>query len=166
MYISKKIKHGLYFLFKLIPNILPIVPVNRIKVQKINDLILKELFKIRQLVINIIIRYILVNFNPSKQALVVVFFPKTMDEIKVAIIGMNILIMILLQLVKQFISDKIIVDKGDYVGKTVAEFEEAVKKLTLNPYHDTEKDEYSDNVKKGSIVWHGSGIYEKDEKTK
>lgn len=61
-------------------------------------------------------------------------------------------------------ADKIIVDKGDYVGKTVAEFEEAVKKLTLNPYHDTEKDEYSDNVKKGTIVWHGSGIFEKDEK--
>ncbi len=61
-------------------------------------------------------------------------------------------------------ADKIIVAKGDYIGKTVAEFEEAVKKLTLNPYHDSEKDDYSDSVKKGNIIWHGSGTYEENEK--
>ncbi len=61
-------------------------------------------------------------------------------------------------------ANKIIIDKGDYIGKTVSEFEEAVKKFTLNPYHDSDKDDYSDTVKKGNVVWHGSGTYEENEK--
>ena len=60
--------------------------------------------------------------------------------------------------------DEIIITKGQYVGKTVFDFENAVKSLKLDPYHDPSKDEYSDTVTKGNIVWHGSGTYEPNEK--
>lgn len=56
----------------------------------------------------------------------------------------------------------IIVESGTYVGKTLDEFKEAVAKLGengLTPVHKEDRDDYSNTVKLGSIVWHGSGSY-------
>jgi len=55
------------------------------------------------------------------------------------------------------------ITSGKYVGKTESEFKTIAENLTLKPNHKTEKDAYSDTVAKGSIVWHGSGQYEKNE---
>ncbi|MBQ6478273.1 MAG: hypothetical protein IJI44_02770 [Erysipelotrichaceae bacterium] len=60
--------------------------------------------------------------------------------------------------------EEIVITKGQYVGKTVKEFENVVKALSLDPYHDPTKDEYSDSVELGNIVWHGSGTYETNER--
>jgi beta-lactam-binding protein with PASTA domain len=60
--------------------------------------------------------------------------------------------------------DSIIVEYGRYVGKSVSEFEKAAKELGLVPFHNTDRDSFSSNVKEGNIVWHGSGNYEKNEK--
>ena len=57
----------------------------------------------------------------------------------------------------------ITVNAGAYIGKTVSEFENYVKKLGLKPNHNTDRDEYSSNVEKGRIVWHGSGDYVENE---
>ena len=55
------------------------------------------------------------------------------------------------------------ITSGKYVGKTESEFKTIAENLTLKPNHKSEKDAYSDTVAKGSIVWHGSGQYEKNE---
>lgn len=71
--------------------------------------------------------------------------------------------------VKVFISsgkkepDSINVESGKYVNLTVSEFEAKVKALGLKAVHAESKDEKSNTVKKGNIVWHGSGEYVKDE---
>lgn len=52
---------------------------------------------------------------------------------------------------------------GEYLNLTVAEFEAKAKELGLKPNHQESRDIYNANVKIGNIVWHGSGIYEKDE---
>ncbi|MBQ6492367.1 MAG: hypothetical protein IJI92_00660 [Erysipelotrichaceae bacterium] len=52
---------------------------------------------------------------------------------------------------------------GDYIGITVDQFEEKAKALGLKPNHQTSRDKFDANVKIGNIVWHGSGVYEKDE---
>lgn len=62
--------------------------------------------------------------------------------------------------------NKIIVSYGSYIARSVDEFNNAVKALGtkgLKPNHKTEKDEYSETVAKGNIVWHGSGEYENEE---
>ena len=60
--------------------------------------------------------------------------------------------------------DTITVEYGKYTGKSVSEFEKAVKELGLVPSHNTERDSHSSTVKEGNVVWHGSGTYEKNEK--
>ncbi|MBQ6334765.1 MAG: PASTA domain-containing protein [Erysipelotrichaceae bacterium] len=52
---------------------------------------------------------------------------------------------------------------GDYIGLTVAQFEAKAKELGLTPNHNTSRDSYNADINFGDIVWHGSGIYEKDE---
>ena len=59
--------------------------------------------------------------------------------------------------------DKILVESGKYVGKTEDEFKKIGTDLGLKPTHNTKRDDYSDTIAKGSIVWHGSGSYVKDE---
>lgn len=60
----------------------------------------------------------------------------------------------------------IVVETGTYVGKTLTEFTDLVSKLGkegLVPKHKEERDDYSDTIAKGNIVWHGSGTYEEKE---
>lgn len=57
----------------------------------------------------------------------------------------------------------IVVNSGEYVGKTEADFKDIVSKLKLNPNHKESKDEHSDSIPKGNIIWHGSGDYEENE---
>lgn len=59
--------------------------------------------------------------------------------------------------------DLIEVVAKDYIDITVEEFEEIAKKLNLKPNHNSDRDDYSETIEKGKIVWHGSGLYEKDE---
>ncbi len=55
------------------------------------------------------------------------------------------------------------ISKGQYVGKSVSEFENIAKALNLNPKYTDEYDDYSDTVAKGDVIWHGSGDYVKNE---
>lgn len=55
------------------------------------------------------------------------------------------------------------VEYGKYIGLSVSEFEEKVKKLGLVAKHADEKDDYSSTVTEGKIVWHGSGSYVEGE---
>ena len=48
-------------------------------------------------------------------------------------------------------------------SKMDQEFKKIGKDLGLKPTHKESKDDYSDTVAKGYIVWHGSGEYVKDE---
>lgn len=57
-----------------------------------------------------------------------------------------------------------IISYGTWLGKNVDTITADAKALNLGVNHKTEKDEYSDTIEKGLIVWHGSGEYEKDEK--
>ena len=52
---------------------------------------------------------------------------------------------------------------GEYAGMSVSSFETLMRTSGLKPNHNTSRDMYSDAVNKGDVVWHGSGIYEKDE---
>ncbi|MBO7697978.1 MAG: hypothetical protein J6S38_02955, partial [Erysipelotrichaceae bacterium] len=58
---------------------------------------------------------------------------------------------------------KIEVKSNAYINLTVSEFESKVKELGLVPNHRTSNDASSSSVKKGNIVWHGSGSYDKGE---
>ncbi|MCR4634126.1 MAG: hypothetical protein K5648_08385 [Erysipelotrichaceae bacterium] len=60
-------------------------------------------------------------------------------------------------------SGDIVVSKGAYVGYTEDNFKTKATELGLKANHNTAKDDYSDSIAKGSIVWHGSGTYEKNE---
>ncbi len=63
-------------------------------------------------------------------------------------------------------NNEIVVTSGTYVGKTFDEFKSIVSKLGtsgLTPIHRDYRDDYSDTIAKGSIVWHGSGTYENGE---
>lgn len=60
-------------------------------------------------------------------------------------------------------TSEIVVKAGQYIGKTEDEFKTIAASLNLKPNHKTTLDSYSSTVAKGSIVWHGSGTYEKDE---
>ena len=53
---------------------------------------------------------------------------------------------------------------NEYVNTTVTDFEQTMKSKKLNPYHDSEMDDYSTSIEKGKVVWHGSGDYEENEK--
>ncbi len=57
----------------------------------------------------------------------------------------------------------IVVKEGQYVGKTEEEFKKIASDLGLKANHDTDRDDYSDTVAKGSVVRHGYGNYEKNE---
>ncbi len=59
--------------------------------------------------------------------------------------------------------DDLYIEAGTYVGKTEDEFKTIATNKGLKPNHKSEKDQYSDTIAKGSIVWHGSGQYVKDE---
>ncbi|MBR0420103.1 MAG: hypothetical protein IJI66_13155 [Erysipelotrichaceae bacterium] len=59
--------------------------------------------------------------------------------------------------------DDLYIKAGTYVGKTEDEFKTIATNKGLKPNHKSEKDQYSDSIAKGSIVWHGSGQYVKDE---
>ena len=52
---------------------------------------------------------------------------------------------------------------GDYLNITVADFEAKAKALGLKPNHQESRDRFDPNVTIGNIVWHGSGVYVKDE---
>ncbi len=58
---------------------------------------------------------------------------------------------------------EIVITFGDYIGLTVAQFEEKAKQLGLKPNHNTSRDRFSADVEFGNIAWHGSGTYVKDE---
>ncbi len=60
-------------------------------------------------------------------------------------------------------SDSIVISAGSYIGKSESEFCSAAQDLGLKPYHNTDRDDYSDTVSEGCIVWHGSGTYTKGE---
>ena len=60
-------------------------------------------------------------------------------------------------------NENIYVQAGDYIGDSEEDFKAAATKLGLKANHNTSRDAYSDTVKKGYIVWHGSGNYEKNE---
>ena len=60
-------------------------------------------------------------------------------------------------------SDEIVVKQNAYVAYTEDNFIKTANSLGLKPNHKSEKDAYSDTVAKGSIVWHGSGTYVKNE---
>ncbi|MCR5095681.1 MAG: hypothetical protein K6A70_02965 [Erysipelotrichaceae bacterium] len=59
--------------------------------------------------------------------------------------------------------DDLYIKAGTYVGKTEDEFKTIATNKGLKPNHKSERDQYSDTIAKGSIVWHGSGQYVKDE---
>lgn len=61
-------------------------------------------------------------------------------------------------------SSEIVVKQGDYVGKTLSEFEETVKKLGLVPYHRSEWDVKDTTKTSNTIARNGYGTYVKDEK--
>ena len=66
---------------------------------------------------------------------------------------------------KENTDQEITIKKGQLVGKTLSEFESAVKELGLVAEHSKNyEDSYSDTIAKGSIDWHGSGDYVKGEK--
>ena len=60
-------------------------------------------------------------------------------------------------------SGDIVVSKGTYVGYTEDNFKTKATELGLKANRNTAKDDYSDTIAKGSIVWHGSGTYVKNE---
>ena len=55
------------------------------------------------------------------------------------------------------------IENGQFFGKTGSEFESLTRSLGLAPYHDSSKDEYSDSVSEGLVIWHGYGQYEESE---
>ena len=56
------------------------------------------------------------------------------------------------------------ISRGQYVGKSLAEFESIAKSLGLTIAHsETFTDDYSDTIPRGYIDWHGYGEYEKGE---
>lgn len=59
--------------------------------------------------------------------------------------------------------DEIEIESGKYVGLSLEDFKAKAEALKVTPVHKESRDEYSDTVKKGYIVWHGSGIYEVNE---
>ena len=62
-------------------------------------------------------------------------------------------------------SKEIYVSYGTYIGKTEDEFKKIATDLNLIPTHKSSKDDYSDDVAKGSIIWHGSGTYKTNDST-
>lgn len=60
-------------------------------------------------------------------------------------------------------SSSIHVDYEKYIDLSVADFETKAKALGLTPKYAAEKDDFSETIAKGKIVWHGSGEYTKDE---
>ncbi|MBR4469845.1 MAG: hypothetical protein IKS54_00830 [Erysipelotrichaceae bacterium] len=60
-------------------------------------------------------------------------------------------------------SESIVVSSGAYIGKTESEFKTIGTNLGLSPNHQASRDAYSDTVAQGSVVWHGSGTYVKNE---
>lgn len=58
----------------------------------------------------------------------------------------------------------IVVKFNQYTSKTEEDFKNTVKELGLDPSHDPDTDEYSAEIEKGKVVWHGSGNYEKNER--
>ena len=59
--------------------------------------------------------------------------------------------------------DEINVKAGAYIGVSEDEIKKTATSLGLKANHNSSRDDYSDSVEKGKVVWHGSGSYEKDE---
>lgn len=55
------------------------------------------------------------------------------------------------------------ITKGTYIGYSEDNFKTKAQELGLKANHQTSRDDYSDTVEKGAIVWHGSGSYVKYE---
>ena len=51
------------------------------------------------------------------------------------------------------------VEYEKYLGISESSFREKAKDLGLSPNHNEDRDDYSDDIEKGKIVWHGSGTY-------
>lgn len=64
---------------------------------------------------------------------------------------------------KETVNEEIVVNSGTYTNIAQSEFKNKVKELGLTPSHSSSRDEYSSNVEKGYIIWHGSGVYYKNE---
>jgi beta-lactam-binding protein with PASTA domain len=64
---------------------------------------------------------------------------------------------------KEGSSDQIVISSGTYIGKTESEIRSIANNLGVSPNHSTARDVYSDSIAQGSVVWHGSGTYEKGE---
>lgn len=60
-------------------------------------------------------------------------------------------------------NNDIVIKSGQFVGKTEGEFIDAVKKLGLKPVHKESRDDYSEEVALGLIVWNGNGLYKQNE---
>ncbi|MBR0138023.1 MAG: PASTA domain-containing protein, partial [Erysipelotrichaceae bacterium] len=60
-------------------------------------------------------------------------------------------------------SEEIVISAGTYVGKSESDFRSIATGLGLNPNHDSSRDNYSDTIAEGNIIWHGSGTYVKGE---
>lgn len=72
-------------------------------------------------------------------------------------------IVVTISLGEQGSRNTISVSTGEYIGLTVDEFEAKAKQLGLNAKYTNEYDEYSSNIKKDLVIWHGSGEYEVNE---
>ena len=59
--------------------------------------------------------------------------------------------------------DEINVKAGAYIGVSEDEIKKTATSLGLKANHNSSRDDYSDSIEKGKVVWHGSGSYEKDE---
>lgn len=57
----------------------------------------------------------------------------------------------------------IVINPGEYVGKSEEEFIKIAKKTNLKPVHISTRDAYSSTIDMGYIVTHGNGVYEENE---
>lgn len=57
----------------------------------------------------------------------------------------------------------IVVKFNEYVNQTEDDFKNTATSLKLKPVHDPDTDEYSSEIEKGKVVWHGSGNYTENE---
>ena len=59
--------------------------------------------------------------------------------------------------------DGIVVKEDAYLDYSEERIITKAQDLGLKPFHNTERDDYSNSIEKGNVVWHGSGNYEKGE---
>lgn len=59
--------------------------------------------------------------------------------------------------------NSIVVNPGEYVGKSEDDFIKIAKKMKLNPTHIASRDSFSASIDRGYIVTHGNGVYVEGE---